>query len=167
MDEVKVLSNKCYYYKGSTVYIASFGYIEIVFNGCNFSNNTSVRGAAVYIDLQVGENLVIESSSATIQHSVFDHNLADESVIYFDSNTGRLSEMRITINASDFINNVGVCMLLSQCALILVGNVLFKSNTADNGGALYIDEASTVYISDGANISFIDNYAILHGGAIC
>ncbi|XP_065901702.1 uncharacterized protein [Dysidea avara] len=98
-------------------------------------------------------------------YSVFDQNIADESVIYIDSHSEYVNKV-ITINASDFTNNVGVCVFLSQCRLTLVGNVSFKNNTADNGGALYIDEASTVNIGDGAYISFVNNSAISHGGAI-
>ena len=49
---------------------------------------------------------------------------------------------------------------------MMKGNMLFENNTADNGGAMYIDETSTVEIGDGANVSFIENSAVLHGGAI-
>ena len=165
MNEVKAISNKCYYYKGSTVYIESTGYTDIALDGCNFFNNTSVRGAAIYISLQAVEYPDDEYLVTSFKRSVFDHNIADESIIFIDSPTGGVAKI-ITISASDFTNNVGVCMFLSQCELTLVGDVSFLNNSANSGGALYIDETSTVYISDGANVSFVDNYAISHGGAI-
>ena len=98
---------------------------------------------------------------------MFDQNIADESVIYIDSHSEYVYKA-LTINASDFTNNVGVCVcvFLSRCRLTLVRNVSFKNNTADNGGALYIDEASAVNIGDGAYISFVNNSAILYRGAI-
>ena len=48
----------------------------------------------------------------------------------------------------------------------LSGVVLFKNNTAENGGAIYLDQGSTVTIGNGAIVQFISNTATLNGGAI-
>ena len=164
-----MISNKCYYYMGSTAYIQSNSdHTKITLEGCTFSNNSAVRGAAVCIANQSSNNPGDYSFVATIERCVFDHNIADESVIYIHLPTDRLIKNQTTVifNTSNFTDNIGVCIFLSQCKLMMKGNILFENNTADNGGAMYIDETSTVEIGDGANVSFIDNSAVLHGGAI-
>ena len=73
-----MISNKCYYYKGSTVYIennSSSVHTKITLEGCTFFNNAAVRGAAVCIVYQNNNTIV-----ATIEKSTFNVNIADESV---------------------------------------------------------------------------------------
>ena len=72
----------------------------------------------------------------------------------------------VIINSSDFISNIGSSIYLSSCDLKLLGNVLFQNNTAENGGAMYLDQGTTVAIDDNANVQFISNTARLNGGAI-
>ena len=95
-----------------------------------------------------------------------DFNIADESIIYI-ALPPYLEDNNVRLTSSTFSNNVGVCMFLSRCRLGLTGNVLFINNTADNGGALYLDETSKVWLYGGvANITFVDNSAVSRGGAI-
>ena len=166
LDDVSMLSNICKTYKGSTLYIDSTSETLIVtFNKCNFSNNTSVRGAAASIDSHYEQNRYFGAFKYAIKNSVFDHNVADESVIYVAVTAS--TENAIQLNSSTFSNNVGVCIYFSRCSLGLTGNILFINNTADSGGALHLDEASFIWFDgDVVNVSFVDNSAISHGGAI-
>ena len=70
------------------------------------------------------------------------------------------------VSTSNFTNNIGSSMYLSACDMKLSGNVLFKNNTAENGGALYLNQETTVTIDDEANVQFTGNTATLNGGAI-
>ena len=168
LSEVNMISNKCYYYKGRMVYIkSSSNDIEIILTGCIFFNNTAVHGAALYIVCQssIGTDQANMNFVGNIEHSTFDHNVADESVVHIDLLTRFLNQMTM-VNTSNFTRNIGVCIYLVQCRLTLGRDVLFMNNTADNGGALYIDESSIVTIGDGGNVAFVDNSAVLYGGAI-
>ena len=70
------------------------------------------------------------------------------------------------VNTSTFTNNVGSLMHLSACDMKLSGNVLFKNNTAENGGVMYLKQGTTITIDDEASVQFIGNTATLNGGAI-
>ena len=72
LNEVNMISNACYAYTGSTLYIESSGETQIIFNRCNFSNNTSVRGAAAFINLHFDQNSEeLRDFNYFIENSVF------------------------------------------------------------------------------------------------
>ena len=79
---VRLLSNTYLGDRGAAVYIAynsvhSSNSLDI--EECEFFNNTSHRGAALYID-----NYAFLPGSIDILNSTFDHNTAYDSVIYMD-----------------------------------------------------------------------------------
>ena len=131
-----------------------------------FSNNTSVRGAALYIDEQYSSYSDYFYYNHTYvvltKNSVFYSNKADDSIVFVDGHPAK-----VDIVTSNFTNNIGVCcMLLSTSTINLAGNISFKNNSADSGAAFYLNELSTIAIDDGAVVEFTDNSALSHGGAI-
>ena len=169
MYQLNVVSNTYHYETGGAVYIKT-NPVGIIFQNCTFFNNTSVRGpAAVYIDENVqyrrpmGNYYSVDFKSCT-----FDYNTADDSIFYIDVPTNiNIIRNDITITASNFTNNKGVCLYLTKCNNIFIeGSVLFKNNSAYNGAAMYLDEKPVILIRDGAVLEFIDNSAFSIGDAI-
>ena len=156
-------SNIFSYPRGGAVY-TSYGCDGISLTHCTFTNNTSIRGAAIYID---DHDLTSNSCGNVIlisfRNSAFHRNKADDSIIYIDGSSKY--QPVIDLIDSSFTNNVGVCMFLPYCTVNLYGQVIFNDNTANNGAALYLNQASQVYIY-GTSIQFVNNSAALYGGAI-
>jgi len=163
MSELIVKSNSYFYERGGAVQITSHCFSNIIFRDCLFVNNTSVRGAAIYISEPNFRSLY----TVSIINCSFDQNYADDSVIYIDVPFNvALNSNQVVLTDSCFTNNKGVSMFLSWCHVIIEGKVLFKNNIADKGGALFLNEASTIIFKDKAEIHFTDNSAVSHGGAI-
>ena len=76
------------------------------------------------------------------------------------------NNVKVTLNNSIFVNNVGSSMYLSACDLKMSGVLLFKNNRAENGGAMYLNQGTTVTMDNKTTVQFIDNRATLNGGAI-
>ena len=104
------------------------------------------------------------NSSLMIVDSVFDNNIAEDSIIYVKE--GRVMLQNLTLSSVQFVDNVGSCLYLPKSNLHPSGNVLFSSNTADNGATLYCYRGTKTYITEGANVIFIENKAWAYGGAI-
>jgi len=163
MVNVNIESNVCEHNKAGTLYIKNYG-TNITFDQCVFTNNTSILGSAMYIDMQPNQR---DGYYITISNSEFDHNSADQSNIYIDrQQLSSSSTIHFSLNGSNFTNNVGVCLFLSQIDLVMSSDILFKNNSADKGPALYLDHGSIAKISEEANIMFVNNSALLQGGAV-
>ena len=135
---------------------------EIFLNSCKFVGNQSPgHGAALYFD---GEN--INDAHIQIEDTEFTQNRAGSSVVYITQGGLTNNNVKVTINASTFANNVGSSMYLSACDLKMSGVVVFKNNRAENGGAMYLNYGTTVAIDNKATIQYIGNRATLNGGAI-
>ena len=130
----------------------------LVIEEWEFFNNTSHRGAALYIQSYSDFS---QRNTFVILNSKIYHNTADDSVVYIDFK----SLHYIVVRSSNFTENIGSSMHLLQCDL-QCENVVFAGNIADNGAALYIDQGSSVAFDNGETVEFINNSAVEHGGAI-
>ena len=166
MTYVQFVSNVFSDPRGGAVY-TRYACEGISLEYCSFANNTSIRGAAIYVDDQglpsdfkstCYNNFVI-----LIKNSTFHGNTADDSIVYIDDCSKY--ETAIHLRDSNFTNNVGVCLFLPHCEVDLQGEVLFNHNTANSGAALYLNQGSQVYMY-GPFIQFVNNSAALYGGAI-
>ena len=143
---------------------------SIYITRCSFIGNKSPDyGAALYI---VTKN---NNDNLEIANTVFDHNEGGYNVVHLQGflytklhfNLPILNyKQPLIVNTSTFKNNFGSAMYLSSCDVILSGNLLFKNNTAESGGAMYVEQETTVTIDDKATVQFIANAAKLNGGAI-
>ena len=170
---VNFISNQCLGCDGGALTVSlpykNDGHHKIFITGCNFINNKSPgHGAALFIDTR-NDNDYIE-----ITNTIIDHNMAGSSVVYLKGFLHPLLRsllplhynQPVTINTSNFTNNVGSSLYLSSCYVKLSGSLLFKNNTAENGGAMYAEQKTTVTIDDKATVQFNTNKAKLTGGAI-
>ena len=154
LTKVRLISNRYLGDLGGAVviqYYVTFAENVLTFKECEFFNNTSIRGAAFYID-----NYIDNIADTTIIDSKIHHNIADDTVVY-------LNHMHINLISSNFTNNIGSSMYLLQ-SYLKCDNVTFANNSADNGAALYLDKDSFLLVYE--DIHFINNSAVGHGGAI-
>ena len=164
MYEVNFTSNRYPGYYGGALNIALLNHdydnnFSILIKECKFVNNTVLgHGAAVGF---YAENFV--NSSLEIANSHFDHNFGS-SVVYISPEF--VDFTRLQLNTSVFTNNIGSSMYISAFDVELSGDVLFENNTAENGGAMYLNREAKIYIKDGTNVQFINNSAAINGGAI-
>ena len=131
----------------------------VKFEECIFFNNTGNvnHGAAFYI-INNGDNTGSTRTTIIILNSKIHYNHGDYSVIY-------VNNVDVTVNSSNFTDNVASAIYLVDSHLTCLGTVFFANNTAPNGGAIYIDQKSMIS-AETANIHFINNSATEYGGAI-
>ena len=149
-------SNEYSFNDGGGLYIFGSSGVEhdVVIERCKFVNNKSPgHGAALYID-----TMNFNHSHIKIVDTIFDHNMAGSSIVYITQ--------ELTVINSTFTNNIATSLYLLKCRLTWSGKLLFKNNTAENGGAMYLSQESSVSLDKKANVQFIANTATLNGGAI-
>jgi len=152
---------------GGVIYtqISSSGNLILV-DQCTFSNvSSSGRGAVMYVDAINSKH----SADVKIINSTFGNTVAGDSSIYIQGsvdNTEISYKTKISLQSSQFSNNIGSSLRLSACSLYFSGNVMFINNTADNGGALYLSQDVDVGSADGTIVQFVNNKVLERGGAI-
>ena len=174
---------------------------EILLDNCSFLNNTvNDVEEIIYISGQSDDN--IEISNTVFSHNVvnnyiinaevysvtlhiFGSNFISNNVTYgcasvptmkshvflissqFINNIGNclsLTQVPVVVVAeTNFTGNLGSCIYLVNCHLYLSDYTLFDSNIADRGAALFIDQGT--FVTYGSPIHFVNNSASL-GGAI-
>ena len=166
MSMVNFTSNQYTAGNGGALYFLLFDTnrnCNIFVKECEFVNNKSPgHGAALYIYTGYSNKCHLQ-----IADTLFDRNIAGNSVVYIaQDGFSRDNNMLVQLNTSTFKNNVASSLYLSACDMHLSGILLFKNNIAENGGAMYLNQGTTVTIDDGATVQFIANTATLNGGAI-
>ena len=122
--------------------------LNITVNHCNFLNGNSHvgQGVAIYFTLI--------NSSVIINNCNFAYNGVAESIIYITTSA------KVYINNSNFYNNQGVPVYLSDYSILQIhGRVLFENNLAKNGAAIYISEHSTIIFGNNSTTKFSYNNA--------
>ena len=130
---------------------------------CQFVGNKSPgHGAALYIYTDINDGYI------QINNTSFDQNVGASSIVYItqDGFTQDNNKIQLLVNTSSFTNNIASTMYLSTCEVTLSGVLLFMTNTAENGGAIYLNQGTTVTIENETILKFINNTATLNGGAI-
>ena len=167
MHMVNFTSNKYLGGDGGALYIFLQGDNRNSFNiyieECQFVGNKSPgHGAALYIYTDFNDGYI------QINHTNFDQNVGGSSILYItqDGFTQDNNKIQLLVNTSAFTNNTASSMYLSTCEVKLSGELQFMNNTAENGGAIYLDQGTTVIIESKTILKFISNTATLNGGAI-
>ena len=166
---------------GGAVYVEAA--IDITILGSAFANNDAINGGAVYWN---------ETCMATeISDSTFDNNSANENggAVFWNGMGGNLEKSNFTsnnatrggavywsclegeISGSRFISNnatLGGAIFLENGTLgeaigITITDSYFETNTAVDGGAIYWNKGTSVYIKES---TFTENTADSRGGAV-
>ena len=126
------------------------------------SNKSPGNGVVLHIG-----TVFFDDVSVQIEGTNFDQNKCGSSVVYVtQEGFAQENNIQLLVNSSTFTNNVASSMYLSACDLKLSGILLFKNNTAENGGAMYLAQGTRITIDDEVIFQFISNAATLNGGAI-
>ena len=165
MYMVNFTSNEYLGRDGGAMYVFvlddSNGNCNIHIEECQFVRNKSPgHGAALLIFIE-GFN----GNHLQIRNTLFDQNTAGDSIVYITQDYIN-NKINMEVNTSTFLNNVGSSMYLSACDVQLSGVLMFKNNTAENGGAMYLNQGTTIAMENKAIVQFIDNTAAQNGGAI-
>lgn len=138
---------------------------QITFNETTFVRNKiskNEQGAALYLVAQV-------STTITLDHCLFDHNLATEvgkSIAYIFAQTTKATiTVSVLISSSIFINNEQSALRVSHL-MLMFDNVTFENNIADSGAALYTEQNAVITVNKESLVQFINNTAVLRGGAV-
>ena len=139
---------------------------NFVFSELTFIKNTlsyNMQGAALYLVTDV-------STVITFHHCIFNHNVANESgesIAYLFAQTSAASlTVNVSINSSVFVCNRGSALRVSHLMLTFDDVTIFEDNLAENGAALYTDQNALITVSSRSVIQFINNTALLRGGAV-
>ena len=127
--------------------------LDITINNCNFLNGNSLldQGVAIYITFYT---LFDRISTVKINNCNFAYNGVAESIIYISHSA------KVYINNSNFYNNQGVPVYLSDYSILQIhGRVLFENNVAKNGAAIYISGHSTIIFGNNSTTKFSYNNA--------
>ena len=162
---VNFMSNQYLGYTGGALTL-SFPYENgkrhsILIDECTFVNNSSPDGpgAALYINTE-NENDFIQ-----IANTILNRNMGGSNIVSLQGPLHPL-QLQVTINASNFTNNVASSMYLSSCDVQLSRVVLFNCNKGENGGAMYLNQGTTITIDDEASVQFFNNMASINREAI-
>ena len=168
MHKVNFTSNQYLGDDGGALFILDNGDIlqnshTVLIEECKFVNNTSLgHGAALYIN----PNDFLYSYIKIVK-TIFDKNIGGSSVVYITQYLVSVhSDKTVQVSTSEFTNNVASSMYLSSCNVKFLGTLIFRNGTAKSGGAMYLNQGSTVTIKDNTAVQFVANTAILNGGAI-
>ena len=164
MYMVNFMSNQILGIDGGALYILLLSehrnHQSIIVQQCQFVRNRSPgHGAALYVSTKS----LTFFDNVQIANTKFDQNMAGSSVVYIQ---GLIVFIRLQLNTSIFTNNVASSIYLSSCNAELAGKILFKNNTAENGGAIYLTQGASVAFVDNTTVWLIANVATLNGGAI-
>ncbi|XP_065917498.1 uncharacterized protein [Dysidea avara] len=128
-------------------------------------NRGGGHGASIYIS-HICEYCPV-FGSYTIKNSKF-NNISDiNSVVYHGSSNYSRYTTNVTIKDCMFTNNVGTALYLVNSNLVFdKGVTLFEKNTAEHGGALYLDLNSKLTFAAQCDVIFNNNQAIRYGGVM-
>ena len=129
--------------------------VNLIIDQCNFMNNNNYRehGAAITVSYLFG--------TFKISNCNFSYNEGAKSIVYLEYNHEAM------YYNNTFYNNQGVSIYLShKCFLSISGDILFKSNRAENGAGIYISDHSIVIFGENSNVKFINNSVDHNGSAI-
>ena len=164
MHMVKFTSNKYLTYSALSILPTdNNSNCNISLKECEFVSNISPGNGAVLSIYPFS----VKDVYVQIEDTSFDQNIAGSSVVYITQGEYLVQEnIQMHLHNSAFTNNIASSIYLSECDLILSGTILFKNNTAENGGAMYLDQGTGVTFDNGATVQFIANKATFNGGAI-
>ena len=130
---------------------------------CTFNENFALDHV-VAMNIKGDNNVNV--GIATIELSGCDfYNSGGKSIVYVNVHFPKLSGSVILDN-STFHNNKGTALHLAIFEVIFKGNILFISNSANVGAALYLEKVISISFEDDSEVQFINNFAELKGGAM-
>ena len=148
------------YYNNGIVRSGFEGWITI--SHCNFTHNIANGAGMEIVQHSSSHHHVTHWFQTSLEMCSFEHNFMpldnDGPVLDFISVDVRMTNCRI-------IGSNTTAISLRNTYLNLLGDILFEDNSARVGGALKICEASHIFVHNGTHVRFLNNTA-QKGGAI-
>ena len=130
-----------------------------------FGDNTGtgdIDGTALYI---FGANSMINISLCN-----FYGNIGGNSIIYISEHSDLKFPIvfcNASIISSNFTGNrIGSLLQVNKCFLNFYSTSVFQHNSAKSGAAIHIAQPSQITVDDGSTVQFVNNTALLRGGAM-
>ena len=120
-----------------------------------FGKNSIGHGVGILIWTHFSVNM----SLCNIQH-----NSGGKSIAYIHG--GGYGDAKVLITSSNFTNNSGSALHVSNSPVELGDHILFMNNSAGRGAAIYLEQNSPLSIGENSVLEFIGNIASQQGGAI-
>ena len=99
-------------------------------------------------------------SKLSISNCNIHDNIGSKSSIFYITVTADHTDQEVvSIISSNFTDNVGPALHLSNCATEFRGHILFMNNSAGRGAAIYLDETSQIAIKENTVVEFNRNIA--------
>ena len=144
--------------------LGRFRNVSIQLANCTFNENFALDHV-VALNIKDDNKFALDIATIELFDCNFDHNSGGKSIVYVNIHSSEVVGSVILDN-STFHDNKGTALRLTVFELFLKGKVLFKSNSASDGAALYLEEVVSISFEDDSNIQFINNFAELKGGAM-
>ena len=165
--KLKVTSSQFTYNSNGALYVLLVDNSSVELFNTTFANNnattTNTIGTALYI--HTGNNSTVNLSLCNFHDNNGGNSIVDISTyIQIDL---PITFSYVLIDSTNFMNNkIGSALRVAQCFLNFHSTTVFQNNSAKSGAALYVAERSQISMDDGSTIQFINNTALLRGGAM-
>ena len=153
--EIQSMQNNNY-----DIFTLSFLNLEILKNTANWHlisfQPQRVKKQPSFMIVKIG-NLSVTSNSISIAYQE-----KQNFILYFE---GDKIGSTVYLSSSEFVDNTATPFKIDGMALEFSGNILFESNSALNGGGIYLDGAIASTLGGNGNITLLNNNA-RYGGAV-
>ena len=142
----------------------------IYFENANFYSNTAFD-YVVFLSIQINSNNQYSSGysiDAELSKCYIESNFGGEGIFYMHVPSPNVATVAsvMKLGNSKFTHNKGPVFYMFSIVttLMFAQTILFESNTADSGAAIYFQEINNI-LSDNADLHCINNSATQKGGA--
>lgn len=136
-----------------------------------FSDNQATVGSAIALSTDnvnygpigpgVSYSLLLQGCNITRNEIIEteDKKVVGQGSIYAE-------EFMLSVDSTTFLNNSGTAVVLDSSLLKISGNVVFIRNKGEKGGAIALYGTSWIELTAKCILSFVNNSAVIKGGAI-
>ena len=146
--------------------------VRVLVENSTFIENQGLRGAGMFISESKTINVQARALVA-ISNTTFSRNANTLSPIRnftgvaaaYRYSVLELVSANVSITNTKFINNEASGMTLFASTVLFAGHTVFDGNSGITGGAMDL-ENSFIYLQPNTSVTFTNNFALRHGGAI-
>ena len=165
-----IYTTNSYSRNGGGVYITGFfrNNFSFCIQDAQFESNIGHGQGAIIYSILISDNVYV----FTIYNSTFVNNTGDSIVrigktpLMEDLIIKNTYSVLLLGKATKFLNNSGTAITLSDSILVGNENTKFMHNRAESGGGFYLIDSYVLPHISSFQFDFIENFALVHGGAI-
>ena len=148
----------------------------IKFKNCVWKNNTATMGSAIAVATDPSINGLWDTTAEGSKHHIIvleDCDVTNNQVILTKDKKvigqGAIYSYSLPVifkGVDNIESNNNTAMVIENAAVHVFGNVTFRNNTGDQGGALGLYGTSVIMLMPQSQLNFFNNIASERGGAI-